>query len=261
MAALEKTFPAILDEAFKAQSALSAGARYNAACATALAAAGQGEDAGKLSDRGRSRLREQALAWLRADLALWEDQVEKGEAAQRAAVQKTLRHWQQDAALAGVREAAAGERSISPDEVPVRITLPFTVACILVLIPQPAVRADDKDNAEAILRAYLADVQRRLPIKDLRELTNDIAGLKKLHELGEKHLLKNKDILHKKATAEYLQLPLWKPDGTVKLKHLLSSYNDHQGTVPKGAPRSARAFSRRRFRTGSAGSSRASSSR
>jgi tetratricopeptide (TPR) repeat protein/serine/threonine protein kinase len=98
------------DEAFKAQPALSAGERYDPACVAALAAAGQGEDAGKLADRERGRLREQALAWLRADLALWEEQVEKGAAAQRAAVQKTLRHWQQDADLAGVREAAALEK-------------------------------------------------------------------------------------------------------------------------------------------------------
>jgi hypothetical protein len=65
--------------------------------------------ASKLAERERSRLREQGLAWLRADLALWEDQVEKG-AEQPAAVQAALRHWQQDADLAGVREAAALEK-------------------------------------------------------------------------------------------------------------------------------------------------------
>jgi len=36
----------------------------------ALAAAGQGEDAAKLDDKERTRLRKQALDWLRADLAL-----------------------------------------------------------------------------------------------------------------------------------------------------------------------------------------------
>ncbi|HTU90936.1 MAG TPA: tetratricopeptide repeat protein, partial [Gemmataceae bacterium] len=44
--------------------------RYNAACYAALAAAGQGEDAAKLDDKEKARLRKQARDWLRADLAL-----------------------------------------------------------------------------------------------------------------------------------------------------------------------------------------------
>ncbi len=36
---------------------LSAGFRYDAACFAALAAAGQGEDAGKLDEKERTRLR------------------------------------------------------------------------------------------------------------------------------------------------------------------------------------------------------------
>src|SRR5215472_4056243 len=43
--------------------------RYNAANAAALAGCGQGEDAAKLNDNERTRLRQQALTWLRADLA------------------------------------------------------------------------------------------------------------------------------------------------------------------------------------------------
>jgi tetratricopeptide (TPR) repeat protein len=47
---------------------LRAGHRYNAACYAALAAAGQGEDAAKLDAKEHTRLRKQALDWLRADL-------------------------------------------------------------------------------------------------------------------------------------------------------------------------------------------------
>src|SRR6516164_4586354 len=43
---------------------LKAGHRYRAACAAALAAAGQGEDAAKLDDKEKVRLRKQALDWL-----------------------------------------------------------------------------------------------------------------------------------------------------------------------------------------------------
>jgi serine/threonine-protein kinase len=86
---------------------LKAAHRYNAACYAALAAAGQGEDAAKLDDKERTRLRQQALDWLRADLAQRTKQQQTGKPADRAAVQKALRHWQQDSDLAGLRDAAA----------------------------------------------------------------------------------------------------------------------------------------------------------
>jgi tetratricopeptide (TPR) repeat protein len=86
---------------------LRAGHRYNAACFVALAAAGQGEDAAKLDGKERTRLRQQARDWLRADLVLRGKQRESGKAADRAAVQQALRHWQQDTDLAGIRDAAA----------------------------------------------------------------------------------------------------------------------------------------------------------
>jgi eukaryotic-like serine/threonine-protein kinase len=98
-------------EAFAAQPKLGddlqAGHRYNAACAASLAAAGQGIDAAKLDDKERTRLRKQALDWLRADLAAWSKLVEGGETATRAAVVKTLQHWQKDADLSGLRDAPA----------------------------------------------------------------------------------------------------------------------------------------------------------
>jgi tetratricopeptide (TPR) repeat protein len=78
--------------------------RYNAACAAALAAAGQGEDAKDLDDKERARLRQQARDWLAADLALWTNQAGGDDAKVRDAAQKTLQHWQSDADLAAIRD-------------------------------------------------------------------------------------------------------------------------------------------------------------
>ncbi len=86
---------------------LGARHRYDAACYAVLAAAGQGQDAGKLDDKERASLRRQALDWLRADLALRRKQVQTDKPADCAEVQQTLRHWQQDTDLAGIRDAAA----------------------------------------------------------------------------------------------------------------------------------------------------------
>jgi serine/threonine-protein kinase len=94
----------------KLADSLKAGHRYNAACYAARAAAGQGEDAGKLDDKEKTRLRKQALDWLRADLALWTKQLDSDQPADRAAVQPAMRHWQQDTDLAGIRDQDALEK-------------------------------------------------------------------------------------------------------------------------------------------------------
>jgi serine/threonine-protein kinase len=98
-------------EAFQLQPKLAEdlarGYRYNAACAAALAAAGRGKDAGKLDDQERAWLRQQALSWLRANLAAWGQHLATGGLAARAAVQKQMRHWQKDADLGGIRDQAA----------------------------------------------------------------------------------------------------------------------------------------------------------
>ncbi len=86
---------------------LGAAYRYYAACAAALAAAGQGKDAAQLDDPARARLRKQALDWLRADLVLRTRQCESGKPADRAAVQWALRIWQGESALSGVRDKDA----------------------------------------------------------------------------------------------------------------------------------------------------------
>jgi hypothetical protein len=86
---------------------LNSGNRYNAACAAALAAAGQGEDAAKLDDAEKARLRKQADEWLRADLSAYAKLIASGKPDARALVQQRLQHWQQDADLAGIRDANA----------------------------------------------------------------------------------------------------------------------------------------------------------
>jgi serine/threonine protein kinase/Flp pilus assembly protein TadD len=100
-------------EAFAADLKLAADTRtphrYNAACAAALAGCGQGEDAAKLDDNERARLRRQALDWLRADLAASSKLLEREPDKARATVQETLRHWQQDTDFAGVRGDLLGK--------------------------------------------------------------------------------------------------------------------------------------------------------
>jgi tetratricopeptide (TPR) repeat protein/serine/threonine protein kinase len=88
---------------------LGAAHRYNAACATALAGCGHGEDAVQLEEKEKARLRGQALDWLRADLAAMGRLLDKGadQARSTARVGDVLKHWQVDPDLAGVREADA----------------------------------------------------------------------------------------------------------------------------------------------------------
>jgi tetratricopeptide (TPR) repeat protein len=81
---------------------LQAGHRYNAACAAARAAAGQGRDAATLPAGERLDLRRQALAWLRADLDAWRRRVTDGNPRDRSDAGAALRHWRQDADLSSV---------------------------------------------------------------------------------------------------------------------------------------------------------------
>ncbi len=81
--------------------------RYDAACYAALAAAGQGIGADKLDGKEQSQLRQQALAWLRADLEQWSKRVEGGKPEDRHDAWAALEHWQGDTDLAGVRDTKA----------------------------------------------------------------------------------------------------------------------------------------------------------
>jgi tetratricopeptide (TPR) repeat protein len=81
--------------------------RYNAACNAALAGAGQGEDAAKLDEKERTRLRQQALNWLRADLALRSKQMKSWWPREAGQARAALVHWQKDTDLAGLRDKDA----------------------------------------------------------------------------------------------------------------------------------------------------------
>jgi serine/threonine protein kinase/Flp pilus assembly protein TadD len=94
-------------EAFAARPGLvndlSAGPRYNAACAAALAGCGQGEDNSQTDAKERARLRRQALNWLQADLAAWNGILIKEPAKAGPPAARQLAHWQEDSDLSGVR--------------------------------------------------------------------------------------------------------------------------------------------------------------
>ncbi len=98
-------------EAFAADPALvndlRAGHRYNAACAAALAAAGQGKEEPPLDDAAKAKLRRQALDWLKADLTAWGQLLESGPPQARPFIVQTLNHWKQDNDLASIRDALA----------------------------------------------------------------------------------------------------------------------------------------------------------
>jgi serine/threonine-protein kinase len=80
--------------------------RYDAARAAALAAAGRGDDAGTTDARERALFRRQALTWLRAELDLVARLAGGGDRAD-ALVRQTLKRWQADTDLAGLRDPAA----------------------------------------------------------------------------------------------------------------------------------------------------------
>jgi serine/threonine-protein kinase len=97
-------------EAFASQPRLAddlrAAHRYNAACDAARAGCGQGADAAGLTVAARLRWRRQALTWLRDELAAWKRAVDVGGPGAAPLVGQTLRHWQADPDLAGLRDPA-----------------------------------------------------------------------------------------------------------------------------------------------------------
>jgi hypothetical protein len=104
-----------------------------------LAAAGQGEDAAKLDEKEWTRMRKQALDWLRADLVLRGKQIQSGLPADRTAALQALRHWQQDSDLAGIRDKAALAK-LPADEQEACTQLWADVAAMLTKAEAPAVK-------------------------------------------------------------------------------------------------------------------------
>ena len=92
-------------------------AYYLAARCAALAGCGLGRDAAGLSRAERARWRQQARAWLQADLALWAKTLVNGTEMDLALARRMLTHWQVEPDLAGIRdlkaldEASAEERN------------------------------------------------------------------------------------------------------------------------------------------------------
>jgi tetratricopeptide (TPR) repeat protein len=78
--------------------------RYNAACAAALAGCGQGKDDPPPSGDQKTKLRQQALDWLTAELGAWAKLLTTATTEQRGGIAKTLEHWQTDTDLAGIRD-------------------------------------------------------------------------------------------------------------------------------------------------------------
>jgi serine/threonine-protein kinase len=124
-----RLFGDALDADVKLASDRRARHRYNAACAAALAAAsGTGppdrkETSGRaekpLTDADSAKFRNQARAWLEAELKAWSGLLESAKGhKQRQAIAGTLEHWQEDTDLAGVRDKHAldslpeGERAM-----------------------------------------------------------------------------------------------------------------------------------------------------
>jgi tetratricopeptide (TPR) repeat protein len=130
---------------------LEVGRRYHAARSAAQAAAGQGEDAAKLDDQERARLRKLALGWLRADLALRTKQLESGKPADRAEVQK-MGYWQWDSELSGIRDTAALAKLPSQEQ-KAFAQLWADVAALLKKAEAPTHREDGADNPDPILSA------------------------------------------------------------------------------------------------------------
>ena len=76
----------------------------------ALAGAGNGTDEPKPDEAARAKLREQAFAWLKAELSALTRPLASADARARAGIMQNLVHWQADPDLAGVRDTHALEK-------------------------------------------------------------------------------------------------------------------------------------------------------
>ena len=77
--------------------------RYHAAGAAALACAGRGKDDPPPDQDAKAKLRAQALAWLKAELAVWAKLRDGSDPEARAQAIQTLKDWKIDSDLTDVR--------------------------------------------------------------------------------------------------------------------------------------------------------------
>ena len=84
--------------------------RGQAARAAALAGSGQGEDPSPPDEPARQALRQQALGWLKAELAGYVERLEAGRSPERASIPRRLGLWRIDPAFAPLRDPKALDR-------------------------------------------------------------------------------------------------------------------------------------------------------
>jgi serine/threonine-protein kinase len=81
--------------------------RYDAACVSLKAASTSDGDGQRIDEAEQARLRAAALTWLQNEKRSWQQRLDEGTVAGRAAARRALRQWQIDPDLAMVRGAAA----------------------------------------------------------------------------------------------------------------------------------------------------------
>jgi serine/threonine-protein kinase len=135
-------------DAFRAEPELAddldAGDRFTAAKAAALAGCGQAEDTAQLGEADRTRLRRQALDWLRADFKAWREVLVKGTDQDRQETAKRMQHWLAHTDFAGVRGPAA-QAKLPEDELAAWQQLWADVAATLAQAEKKTVPAKKPD--------------------------------------------------------------------------------------------------------------------
>jgi hypothetical protein len=84
--------------------------RYNAACAAALAGAGVGDDAEKLSETEKAAWRKQSCKWLTSELESMAPRMQSAPTENRDPSIWLLKQWQINSYLAGLRDPNALEK-------------------------------------------------------------------------------------------------------------------------------------------------------
>ena len=104
--------------------------RYRAARCAALAGCGLGNDSAELKPAEHAHWRRQALEWLRTALVMLSKTLDGGLSADRDLAKEMLTIWQDEPALAGLREPARLER-LAADERKGFLALWSEVAAVL----------------------------------------------------------------------------------------------------------------------------------